>query len=380
MTTETIEKREKGKLLYFAGGSDPAQRLEGIRLLDQASREGDAEAMYILGVEMLRGRLKPKDGDRVQGGLALLEGASFGGYLQARSILNKICESRYRAKMKETAGNRTGNTTLAGAPEAHGPLRGFDGKVLKIDRKGIFTPVDAELACRGGENVLTLSANIHFLYAFGEDEEKAFDRQLFESAVLCGFGDWQGDYEVFGGQKVRVEIRLSRKDRWIDSVHVIPVTGELQKSMERVFSWMPEGEARKRSESTIRSSRSFAAAGRRWTVNSGKSIWMQSVDGFRNADELRSVARHEFGHVLGLGDLYACEEDGLAGVEAGRYPELAGFHLFDRMYYLVMCDHHAPVSNNDIEMVLLAFSENKFQRFQPDKQGTKVSDALGAGD
>ena len=31
----------------------------------------------------------------------------------------------------------------------------------------------------------------------------------------------------------------------------------------------------------------------------------------------------------------------------------------DKFYNLVMCDHHGPISNNDIEMVVLAFRENK---------------------
>ena len=46
---------------------------------------------------------------------------------------------------------------------------------------------------------------------------------------------------------------------------------------------------------------------------------------------------------------------------------------------MVMCDENAPVSNNDVEMVVLAFSENRFQRFQPDNTGKKISDALGKG-
>ena len=39
----------------------------------------------------------------------------------------------------------------------------------------------------------------------------------------------------------------------------------------------------------------------------------------------------------------------------------------------------APVTNNDIEMVVLAFSENRFQRFQPDRTGKRISEALGKG-
>lgn len=42
-------------------------------------------------------------------------------------------------------------------------------------------------------------------------------------------------------------------------------------------------------------------------------------------------------------------------------------NLFDRHYHLVMYDHNALASNNDIEMVVLALSGNKYQRSQPDQ-------------
>ena len=106
---------------------------------------------------------------------------------------------------------------------------------------------------------------------------------------------------------------------------------------------------------------------------------MQSSDGsFEDLDELCAVARHEFGHILGLGDLYVSEIDGYEGVEPGSYPELDCFQMFDKYYRAVMCDHHAPVSNNDIEMVVMAFSKNKFQAFQKGKHDD-VSEALGKG-
>ena len=44
-----------------------------------------------------------------------------------------------------------------------------------------------------------------------------------------------------------------------------------------------------------------------------------------------------------------------------------------------MCDHHGPISNNDIEMVILAFRENKMQLFQKQKSKDKESEALGKG-
>ena len=91
------------------------------------------------------------------------------------------------------------------------------------------------------------------------------------------------------------------------------------------------------------------------------------------------MAKHEFGHVLGLGDLYFSPKDGLYGVQKDEYPELESYRINDRMFYLVMCDHHAPVSNNDIEMVILAFSENRKQNYQMQKGKGEISKALGKG-
>nr|MCR5510973.1 hypothetical protein [Lachnospiraceae bacterium] len=85
-------------------------------------------------------------------------------------------------------------------------------------------------------------------------------------------------------------------------------------------------------------------------------------------------------HILGLGDLYEEEDDGLEGVEKGTFPELDMYHRKDKEYDLVMCDHHGTVSNNDIEMVILAFRENKIQLYQKDKRiKAQISDALGKG-
>lgn len=91
------------------------------------------------------------------------------------------------------------------------------------------------------------------------------------------------------------------------------------------------------------------------------------------------MAKHEFGHALGLGDLYASAVDSLSGVEKGTYAELDSYVINDKFYNLVMCDHHGPISNNDIEMVVLAFRENKMQLFQLGRLKGKISSALGKG-
>ena len=125
--------------------------------------------------------------------------------------------------------------------------------------------------------------------------------------------------------------------------------------------------------------RSFAINGLKWRVNSRKFIYLQSRGAFDDYEEIMHVAKHEFGHALGLGDLYASAVDALPGVEKGTYAELDSYAIKDRYYNLVMCDHHGPISNNDIEMVVLAYRENKMQLYQPRKLKDKISSALGKG-
>ncbi len=106
---------------------------------------------------------------------------------------------------------------------------------------------------------------------------------------------------------------------------------------------------------------------------------LNSMNTQTRSEGIRHVAKHEFGHALGLEDLYEERADRREGVPKGTYPELDGFYLCGRSYNLVMCDHHGPISNNDVEMVVLAFSENKAQLYQPDRWKGRISDALGKG-
>lgn len=357
--------RELGKLYFFHSDGDEKKRSTGLQLLLKAYLENDPEAIFIIGDLMLKNILRPNNEDSEVFGMRLLRRAANSGCAQARAMLNKCCEDRY-AQVFE-------NTVQAG--KESGGLVGFDGKPIKIDRKGIFTPVDAKLEYRDGKNVLTLSANI--LFAYMEDLQ---NQEAFEQSVLDGILQWQGEYEVFGGQKVQVELHLTTENRLFDNVVVMPLSADFRDSVQKVSNVIGTKQGKEQMQDLMKNRRSFAISGLKWSVNSRKFIYVQSEnDLFDDYEEIKHVAKHEFGHTLGLGDLYASPGDQLEGIENGTYRELDSYYVSDKIYNLVMCDHYGPISNNDIEMVILAFQKNKMQLYQRGRHKGKISTALGKG-
>lgn len=254
-------------------------------------------------------------------------------------------------------------------------LIGFDNKPIRIKREGILTPVDAVLENKDGENIFHLRLNLFFL-----DDDLENCRE-FEQAVIAGIKKWEGDYTVFNGQPLKVIVDVSVEDRLFDNVVVTPLTEDLEEKITALTDAIPASKNKKAATDLLSEKRSFAVPGLgKWSVHSRKLICIQCKDGrFDNYAEIADVSKHEFGHVLGLGDLYK-EEGKFSGVEKGSYPELDKYYAGDRFYNLVMCDHHGPVSDNDIEMVILAFSENKMQLYQPQENAKgKISEALGKG-
>lgn len=358
--------REMGKALFFNNENDPETRRKGLEFLIAAKSNNDPEAEFIVAKLILDGVLNTNSTDPVEHALSLMCHSANNGYIQARAYLNVYCSSRYVTEF-----GKSDDTN-----QKDGRLVDFNGKPIHINRQGILTPIDAVLEYKDGLNILTLSTNVYFYYC-----EYIAEYKMLEQAVLDGFRQWEGEYTVFGGQKLAVKIELTTEDRIFDSTVVVPVGDEFRSVFLKTSQFLKSKEKKESFSGIASDKRSFATIGmNKWSVSSRKLIFMQCENsGVIDYEEAMHVAKHEFGHALGLGDLYSSQIDSLNGVDKGTYAELDSYIVCDKFYNLVMCDHHGPISNNDIEMVVLAFQENKQQLYQPKKINDKVSIALGRG-
>ena len=362
---EVVQKREMGKNYFFNHRNDPQKRDMGLRLLLEAVHANDPEACYLVARLLLDGVLTNTAKNPTEQALTLLCASANNGYIQARTFLNGYCKKRYQSLDRFRSWFRP----------RQGGLVDFDGQPIRISCRGIQTPIDAVLSYEDGRAVLTLSVNVWFV----GDEDLA-QPACFRAAVMEGIRAWAGDYEVFGGQPIAVRVNAVETVSMVDSLLVLPVTDEMEVVAKGFSSVIFGDHMREAVNEAIASKRSFTASGRQWSVTSRKVICIQTTDGrFTDYEEMQHVSKHEFGHALGLGDLYADEGCALGGVSHGSFPELDSYMITDRYYNLVMCDHHGPISNNDIEMVILAFRENRMQLYQPGRLRGRLSAALGKG-
>ena len=351
--------------LIFSPDSTPADKRMGFRLLNEAIMRDDPTAGCMAGRMLLDGTVSASSGDNVSAALDLLRRAAARGYTPARAILADYCRKKYDRAFPEQ-------------PAPDQLLTDFDGKPFRIRRTGVLTPVDATLEYKDGMNVLTLSLNLVLM----DEGANVADPDMLWAAINLGIKTWEGVYTVFGGQQLQVDIRITRELRAFDSVIIALMDGTTLDIVDKALKLTTPKRA-SRIKQTIRDKRSMAAGGfMKWSVRSKKVIYLHSTSTtgrFDDYGEIMHTVKHEFGHVLGVGDLYKEAEAGRPGVPAGTYPELDPYILNDRFYNLVMCDHHGPISNNDIEMVVLAFAENRMQEYQQINGRGRVSKALGRG-
>ncbi len=365
LLTASIQAKIAAEIV-FSPSAGPKQKSEALQQLIRAHGLGIPDASYMVGRLLIDGALMQQGRDRTEAGLEILCRLANGGDLKAQTYLSRFFEARYRQ--------------ISPAESTYkGPLKDFDGKVIRINRSGILTPVDALLTYEDGLNQLTFSMNLSFL----EDENAVPDLERLHQAVVRGIRMWEGDYTVFGGQKLRVRMNITQDIRAFDNVNIFVCHGELAEMTERFSKMIHTKTAERNRQAIFRDNRAASIMGfglRGWSVTARRIIYLRmEEDRLEDYEETAHIIKHEFGHSLGLGDLYAEPEAELNGVPAGTYPELDSYRIQNRFYRLVMCDHHSPVTNNDIEMVVLAFSRNQGQMFQPTQMMNKISEALGRG-
>ena len=369
MDDARINNTQEAEACFSSGkelinSANPMDRRNGVSLILRAHKLGNIDATCYVAKFILDGLLQVSGCDNEEHALYLLYYAEHKGSTTAKVMLYDYCTDRY-------------NSTVEGTDNDYsGELLDFDGKKIKIKRTGLLTPIDAELKYEGGENKLILSANINFVYV---DDMR--NRESFEEAVISGIKEWEGDYRVFGNQRLKVVLNLSFDEKIFDNVYIIPVDYTLREGMEKGVKLAAGKDRRDAYQSIVDYRRSFALTGiSNWSSHSRKIIYLFAENfNERDYDRIKHTTKHEFGHALGLGDLYEEKNAKLEGVEKGTFAELDGYYITDKIYNLVMCDHNGPISNNDIEMVVLAFRDNEGQHYQKRGKRGKISKALGKG-
>ena len=251
-------------------------------------------------------------------------------------------------------------------------INDFQGNVIQLDKRGKEYPVDVLLTEQDGKNILLVSARIFFVPFRIPIGVKI---QPWKDNILKGFRQWAGHYQVFGGQQLEVRMDIKEVDSYDDAVLVWTADPDLEQVVLDTIS--------KEVDFWLDGNKTFTDVGARdeldWKPHLPKSIHFARWT-LNQPNLVTKIAKHEFGHVLGIGSVYRDIRKGMKGLCINRdeFQDLKGNYLGYHKFNCVM-ESGGPVSNNDIEMLILAFVTEEYQQYQLVRGRGKVSEAVGKG-
>ena len=326
-------------------------KTNAFRLIRWAAGKDDPEAMFLYGKLMVDGLVPTRGGSFKYMGRKYLYEAALEGHEKARKCLDNNCEIEY---LKQFVFDKP--------MPAPAPLRDNDNWRISLKHTRKDMPVSAQLEFNGSINILRLKVRVNASAV----EKNSEDEKEFRAVVTAGFQQWEMACSVFGNQTLLVHVDVEFTEDEKTSVCIRPMLAYGQKMkllplVTDLTETLAQARAEGRHSVTIFNKK-------KWSLSGGKTIYLDNStsDIFDNETIMKAI-KYEFGHILGLGDI--------KNIPKGTYMDLDPYYIDDGVYDLVMCGKDGIISNNDIEMVLLALSEDKLQEYC----GENVSKALGRG-
>ena len=264
-------------------------------------------------------------------------------------------------------------------------LEDFHNKIINLDFKGEQYPIEVWLEWKNGKNILHIHPKIIFIGNNLQYQSGTSSEQL----VIKGFEQWAGDYKVFysageGKQDLKVlcepKIKFHAEDKFdVNDKKTVGLRVHLSKYSEK-SEYTNEYELS--NTIPLLSGWSQENPADRMILYSAKRI---SEDNFKpyDSEQFMHIAKHEFGHVVGIKDAYTYEGSDIEQYYA-QYSDLkedvkqTNQEWLDENGHVNMAmNNNGPILNNDIEMMILAWQTGKEQYFHLSNGGEEISEALG---
>ena len=268
-------------------------------------------------------------------------------------------------------------------------LEDFHKKIINLDFRGAQYPVEVWLEWKNGKNILHIHVKVCFKKQLedgtiiNDDSNEIYitdglDEMIYtkKQAVLKGFEKWSGNYHVFNSAeegKQDLQVICTAEEMHSENINALPVFIEIDidvSSTSSLLDWSQEHPAIEMHLHYIKPHSSSEEHPGDFTY--------RSFESFSNA------AKHEFGHVLGLRDAYTKKEEmGHKDISYSEYPDIkedaeeVGIEVVKGKDTKMVMNTNGAILNNDIEMLILAWREGKFQYFHLDAGGDHISEALG---